>query len=352
MKHNLQKVEMKKLVYIVLSSENTIKNSIHAQIIGRLESDFSEIIIICYGKKYHKKEGRVTYISGKYRDWLRVIPQIKEPSLIYSNDYFLGGLMGLFLKKIKKVPLFIRIGSPWKYELTSPLALAKSIAVKITRPLVLQNSNYVIYNSKAIIQRRIRHQYQVVYNGIDTTLFRPMVVKKRDPQKLNLLYIGNLNIEKGLEYLLEAAKSLTDKINLSIVGDGPLLDTLKKKYPYAQFYGRIPKPEIPKAINQHDLLVLPTLVESFPNVLLEAMACGKAIIATNVFGIPEIVEDGREGFLIEPKNSRELKKKIEEFLHHPELAKKMGLCGIKTARLYDSKRQLEKIYQIISTIET
>ncbi|MBS3169499.1 glycosyltransferase family 4 protein [Candidatus Woesearchaeota archaeon] len=351
MRNNL-KEEKRKLVYTVLSSENTVRNSIHASIIQRLRPEFSEIIIICYGERYQKTEGNITYISGKYRDWLRAIPDIKELSLIYSNDYFLGGLMGVLLKKIKKVPLFIRIGSPWKYELTSPLALAKSIAVKIIRPLIIRNSDYVIYNSKAVVQQRVPHRYRVIYNGIDTTLFKPLEIERIDPKKLNVVYIGNLNLEKGLEYLFEATKGLTEKITLSIVGDGPLRKELTQKYPYAHFYGRIPQKEIPRTINQHDLLVLPTLVESFPNVLLEAMACGKPIIATNIYGIPEIVKDQQEGFLIKPKDSKELKEKIEDIMNHPEQARKMGLRGIETARLYDSKKQVEEMYQALLAIKT
>jgi len=260
--------------------------------------------------------------------------------------------MGVLLKKIKKVPLFIRIGSPWKYELTSPLALAKSIAVKIIRPLIIRNSDYVIYNSKAVVQQRVPHRYRVIYNGIDTTLFKPLEIERIDPKKLNVVYIGNLNLEKGLEYLFEATKGLTEKITLSIVGDGPLRKELTQKYPYAHFYGRIPQKEIPRTINQHDLLVLPTLVESFPNVLLEAMACGKPIIATNIYGIPEIVKDQQEGFLIKPKDSKELKEKIEDIMNHPEQARKMGLRGIETARLYDSKKQVEEMYQALLAIKT
>jgi len=308
---------------------------------------------MCYGDKYQKqeenhKEAKITYISGNFVDWIKAIKHLPKPSLIYTNDYFLGGLVGTYLKKKNKSPLFIRVGSPWVYELNSPIAIAKTIAVKIIRPFILKRADIVVYNSQAVVQKNIPHNFEMIYNGVDTNLFKPMKVKKIDQNKFNLIYIGNLNVEKGLNYLLDAVKDIFDKVNLSIVGDGPLLQQLQQKYPWVKFYGRIPREDLPKIINQHDVLVLPTFVESFPNVLLEAMACGKPVIATRVFGIPEMVQDGINGFLVQAKNSSEIKTAVKKFLQQPELVHQLGKNGRKIVEeKFKKEQQIQKIYKAI-----
>jgi len=336
----------KRLLYLTLSAERVLKNSIHSYILDELKKEF-EITILCYGDKYQKQEENITYISGNFVNWIKAIKHLNNISLIYANDYFLGGLIGAYLKKKHKISLFIRVGSPWVYEINSPIAIAKTIAVKIIRPFVLKRADLVIYNSQAVVQRNIPHNFEVIYNGVDTNLFKPMKIKPIS-QKLNLIYVGNLNVEKGLNYLLDAVKDISNQIHLSIVGDGSLLPSLQQKYPFAQFHGRIPREDLPKLINQHDVLVLPTFVESFPNVLLEAMACGKPVIATNVFGIPEMVQNNINGFLVPAKNSSEIKTAVEKFMQQPELVYQLGKNDRKIVEeKFKKEQQIQKIYNVI-----
>ena len=328
------------LLFMSLATQKTLENSIHSSILEMLERHFEKVIVFCRGKKYSIQKGNIHYWSGSFVNWWSYQKEIPKHTLIYINDFFIGGLFGVLLKKRKRSQLFLRAASPWVYELNSVSAILKTMLLKITKPIVIKNSDKVIYNSKSLVQHQYKHNYEVVYNGVDTHLFRPMNVPRISP-KLNLIFIGNLNPEKGLTYLFRAVEPIQDKVHLSIVGDGRLLQKYKKDYPFAKYYGRIEHHQLPEIINQHDVLVLPTFVESFPNVLLEAMACGKPVIATKVYGIPEMVQDEVTGFLTRPWNSTFLNRTIIHGLHNPDLLKAMGTAAreVVMANFYLSQQQ-------------
>ena len=84
---------------------------------------------------------------------------------------------------------------------------------------------------------------------------------------------------------------------------------------------------IPEILSAIDLLVSPSLWEGFPNVILEAMAAGKPVVATSVGGTPELVVDGTTGILVPPSDPDALSKAIGKLLENPELRKIMGIAG-------------------------
>jgi glycosyltransferase involved in cell wall biosynthesis len=171
----------------------------------------------------------------------------------------------------------------------------------------------------------------VIHNGIDYARFD---VKEDYREKLGLKgpvvgYIGRLEPHKGVEFLIKAAKNLDAQFLL--VGGGSDEARLKglvqklgleKK---VKFMGYLPYDEIPKYYASVDIVVYPTLYEPLGNVVLEAMAAGKPIVASNVDGIPEIFEDGT-GFLIKP-SEQELEEKLKVLLNDGKLRKQMGAKG-------------------------
>ncbi|MEW5896862.1 MAG: glycosyltransferase family 4 protein [Nanoarchaeota archaeon] len=343
----IKKNKKEDLLFISLSTKRTLQNSIHSYILDFLKTKFNNIFVFCWGKRFYQKEENLYYFSGNLLNWFFYLKKIPRINYVYINDFFIGGLFGVIIKKLRKTKLLLRCGSPWKYQLNSLSSIIKTGIVALTKPLVIKNCNKVVYNSRAIVQRQYKHNWGVVYNGVNTKWFRPMKVKKIS-NKLNLIFIGNLNKEKGLDFLFAAVQNLTDKVNLTIVGDGPLLKEYIQRYPFAKFIGRQSHSELPKIINQHDVLVLPTFVESFPNVILEAMACGKPVIATNVFGIPEMVENGVNGFLIPPKNSKAIREAINNFIENKNLIKIMVNNVRKLMEeKFEKKKQLLNLYNVL-----
>lgn len=146
--------------------------------------------------------------------------------------------------------------------------------------------------------------------------------------------VGRLTAVKGLETLLLAARHLLDenqKVRVVLIGDGPLRETLEARavelgirQNLALLGHREDTDELMQAV---DIYALPSLSEGIPMALLEAMAAGKPVAASRVGGIPEVVEDGVSGFLVEPSNPAEWAVKCRQLIRNPHMAQKMGLAA-------------------------
>jgi len=166
-----------------------------------------------------------------------------------------------------------------------------------------------------------------------------------------ILFVGRLSEEKGISVLLEAVALLKEKhpdMRLRIVGGGHLADKLKEQISglhiddivYLLGY-KSPK-EIAELYKQSSLVAVPSLCpDNLPTVCIEAMAVGRPIVASNLGGIPELVNHEKTGFLVPPNNVGALTGSIDRLLSDPELMQEMGSAGRKKAeREFD-----EKIYR-------
>ncbi|HID72235.1 MAG TPA: glycosyltransferase family 1 protein, partial [Thermoplasmata archaeon] len=202
---------------------------------------------------------------------------------------------------------------------------------------------------KEYIEMGVPEEKMVVMpNGVNHSLFVPMVEEeareklknylKQKGIELNLgeniiLFVGYLRKRKGVDYLVEAMPEVVKKhkdTTLFLVGEGILEKDLKRRAvelgirKNLVFISNVPHTQMPLFINASNLIVLPTLAEGRPNIVLEAMLCGKAVVATNVSGIPELITDGKEGILVEPRKKEQLSDAISLVLEDLELRKKLG----------------------------
>jgi len=192
----------------------------------------------------------------------------------------------------------------------------------------------------------IKRQYKVpekklvvIPNGIDVSKFKPMSVEDLR-EKLGLagekviVSVGAISKQKGFHLLLKILPDILREyknVRLIIVGTGPYLQKLKGMAVklgienHVIFAGRVSDEELPKYYNLADVFAFPTLrMEGLPLVVPEAMACEKPVIASRIGGIPTVIENNKDGILIEPGNLKELKERIMEVLRDEELAKKLG----------------------------
>jgi glycosyltransferase involved in cell wall biosynthesis len=133
-----------------------------------------------------------------------------------------------------------------------------------------------------------------------------------DPPEV--LFVGRLAPEKGIHELAEATRGL----NLVVAGDGPLRTLLPDAL------GFVPHEEVERLLARAAVVVLPSHREGLPMALLEAMAHGRAVVATPVGGIPSLVEDGRTGLLVPPGDAGALRAAIERLLADPGLRRRLG----------------------------
>jgi glycosyltransferase involved in cell wall biosynthesis len=134
-----------------------------------------------------------------------------------------------------------------------------------------------------------------------------------------VLFVGRLDPAKGIVELLEAFASLASRrpnLRLAFVGDGPGREQLRckvkdlRREDRVRLAGACPSEKVPQWLAAANVLALPSYAEGCPNVVIEALSCGRPVIATNVGGIPELVSE-KSGILVAPRDSRALARAID-----------------------------------------
>lgn len=193
--------------------------------------------------------------------------------------------------------------------------------------LVLTPSSYA---KSTLVQAGVQiDRIRVVPYGIDTSVFtRKKFRRERGP--LRLIFVGSLVQRKGLSYLFEAIRGLKagKQVELVLAGRGMRDDGLLRRYadvPFRVLWGA-PREQLVAELQAADLFVFPSLVESFAHVILEAMAVGLPILTTRHTAGPDLVEDGRMGFIGPIRNPEFLIEKIQWFLDNRDALAEMGLA--------------------------
>ncbi len=224
------------------------------------------------------------------------------------------------------------------------IALEK-IAAKFTdRIITLTKRGIDPYIERGI---GIRKQYKHIYNGIDVNAFTLKGLagadKKREELGLNsrqptAAVVGRLVPVKGHARLIEAFRKVVDTLPdaaLVVAGDGPLRGELVNRAKEIGLEANIKflgmRNDVAEIIAAVDLLVLPSINEGFGIVLIEAMALKKPVVASNVDGVPEIVDDDVTGLLAPPEDCGAFAAALIKLFNDKELAHKMGQKGFKKA---------------------
>ena len=116
------------------------------------------------------------------------------------------------------------------------------------------------------------------------------------------------------------------------------------------FRGQAGRRQVLEEMGRSDVLVLPSLFEGFGLVILEAMAAGLAVITTTNTGGPDMIEDGKEGFIVPAGNVEALREKMSYFIQNPEQASKMGQSSHQKARQYTWERYGKAYAEIIREV--
>ncbi len=179
----------------------------------------------------------------------------------------------------------------------------------------------------------------VLRNAVDINRFKPnngTKMRNKYGFKENetlLLFIGHLEPFKGIFELLDAFYEISKKnqnVKIIIIGEGHAEKKIKEtvaKYnlsDYITFTGKISPETIQNFYQMADIFVLPSYTEGLPLVVIEAMACGLPVVASCVGGIPEIVKNNINGFLVPPRNKEKLTQKLEFLINDEKLRKKFG----------------------------
>ncbi|UZD91703.1 glycosyltransferase family 4 protein [Cognatishimia activa] len=168
----------------------------------------------------------------------------------------------------------------------------------------------------------------IVHCGVDPKKYEG--AKPASGQKL--LFVGRLAAVKGLPILLQSMVDV-EGASLTVIGDGPDRGDLQAQTrdlglaDRVDFVGYKSQDDVAEALKNHDIFVLPSFAEGVPVVLMEAMATERPVITTQIAGIPELVENGVDGFLVPPGNTAALTEALKSLCADTKLQVKMGKSG-------------------------
>lgn len=293
---------------------------------------------------------------------LKAIKVSRKCALVHAQ-WIATGLIGILS----------RIFTGKKVVVTVRQIVNRGIIGKINK-FVLNNADFVIFNSSYTMNESLKisapKKHKLIWNSIDSEKFKKFSVQKLRKElgignKKVIFSMGLLVEKKGFSYLINAMPDVLkdDKeVVLIIAGSGKeekSLKTIVSKLALEKnviFTGTVDGQKTPEFYNLCDIFVLPSIVDSKGEtetlgvVLLEAMACEKPVIGSNVGGIPDII-DNKVGFLTEQKNSKQLSSKILYLLKNEKLRERLGKAGRKKVlNKFSSTHAANNIIKVYNSI--
>ncbi|MCK4448319.1 MAG: glycosyltransferase family 4 protein [Candidatus Marinimicrobia bacterium] len=291
------------------------------------------------------------------------IKLIRKEKIDVINSHWLlpQGLVGAICKKIFKIPHISTIHAAGLFGLEH-LPFKRKIAnfiVKNTDEIIVVSfyiGERLLHLISPELNKNTEKKLIILPMGIDVQSFQitnnkiELLSEYKISSKFNLLFLGRLGEKKGIPYLINAMPSIISQIedvNLIICGNGPLrkeLEQLVKSMnleKYVRFTGFVSNGEKIDYFHLADILIVPSIVaqsgdtEGLPVTILEGLAAGKPIIASDVSGVKDIIKDGYNGFLVEQKNPEQIEEKVLELFDDEELRVRFSKNALETAKNYD-----------------
>ncbi|MEO0933107.1 MAG: glycosyltransferase family 1 protein [Cyanobacteria bacterium J06641_2] len=295
--------------------------------VEHLQRNGNQVLVICPdGGMTEYKGAKIYGISGfplpMYPELTLALPRpaigevLEEfnPDIVYVVNPAVLGLAGIIHSKIHNIPLVA------SYHTHLPQYLQHyglGMLEGLLWELLKAGHNQAALNlctSTAMVEELTSHGIERVdlwQRGVDTELFHPSLtsdemrqhLSQNHPESPLLLYVGRLSAEKEIERIKPILEGIPEA-RLALVGDGPHREALEKYFSGTNtfFVGYLTGTDLASAFASADAFVFPSRTETLGLVLLEAMAAGCPVVAARSGGIPDIVTDGVNGYLFEPKS--------------------------------------------------
>jgi sugar transferase (PEP-CTERM/EpsH1 system associated) len=291
---------------------------------------------------------------------LRRLLKTHAPDIIHTHTYF-GNTLGRLAGILAGVPVkIVHVHGIYSHYRWPHYLMERSLSL-FTQQIVCCSKavRQFALTSEKISSRKVK----TIYNGIQIERFDVPINRFAIREALGLkekekviITVGSLRWVKGYKYFLESMVEVNKKkqdARCLIVGEGLLRRDLEEKVRClgldgcVQFLGL--RTDIPELLGCADIFVLSSLVEGLPLAVIEACAAGLPVIATDVGGVSEIIENGVTGILVPSKDIQALQQAIVTLLDDPEQARLMGEAGKRMARqkfsLEIMMRNIENLYQ-------
>jgi len=291
---------------------------------------------------------------------------IKDKNYDLSHSFFTVpcGFLSMVYCKWYKIPYIVSLRGADVPGYAERFSLIYKILIPLIKK-IWKNASYVISNSQGLkdlaIKSSSKQNIDIIHNGINIEEFKPDFSQKDNGRFIITPGASRITSRKGLEYLIEAVAMLAKKypqILLKIIGDGIERKKLEKQAAESGvknnvfFVGIVKHNEVNKYCQEADVFVLPSLNEGMSNAMLEALASGLPIIATDTGGSKELIKEGLNGFMIKIKDSDDIAEKLEKLIVNPELVKSMGAESRKIAENMSWKKVAQQYCDLYKQVKS
>jgi len=350
--------------------------------------------MLLLARNLNKEKYQVALICSKYKqldlwckEWASYGFSVHRIKVVHKHDPRTLGQMKQIMNREKPDLLHIHLWNPGACRYAFSAVNTKTTKILSTEhdpfPLTglknsfkkncLKKTDFTIAVSDANremllkLYPQVKNKISTVHNGIDLEEFRrplihfanqhKLLIRQKlfnaRPQDFVIISVAALHERKGLKYLLEAFAKVAEKkenAKLAIVGEGPERKNLEKLIKNLGIDNKVVltgvQSDIAKLLKSANLFVLPSIKEAFGLAVVEAMDAGIPIIGSNTGGIPEIIENGKTGLLVEPRDAQGLADKILELIESPPLCQKLTYVASHEVKKFDVMQMVKKTEKI------
>lgn len=316
---------------------------------------------------------RIGFALGAVRLGLRLNREARIDVFAVS-DPLISGIVGILLRAVTRKPLLVHLQSELINLEPGWMNATRSRAISFITRSVCRRADLVRCVSRSIARNVAAHGVpakKIVYlpTRVDLMRFAPeALAKQRQSARVDLgladrkvvLFAGTLTKRKGVDELVEVLPEIASRhpdVALLIVGEGILGTHLRERgrqlgvSDRLTFLGSTTHHDIPRLFAAADVLVLPSLNEGMPRVILEGLASGLPVVAADVGGVSEVVEDRRTGLLVPAGDRVSLAHALTEVLDDTEAARAWGLAGReKVKQGYERESNLREYARLVTSL--
>lgn len=269
---------------------------------------------------------------------------------VYKTNQPDGSWTAIIAGMLHRKPVVARAGYLWaQFHRQEGGTGFKATLIDRLQAFSFERADRIVLTTQAM-KEQVSQTYQVrkehiivIPNYVDTEKLCPLPTV--EPIKGRICYVGRLHARKNLDLLIQAVSQIPDA-SLVLIGHGEQQSELERlageHSAQVQFLGVLPHSQIPLEINRSEIFILPSSFEGHPKALIEAMACGVAVVGTDVEGIRQFIQHGKTGWLCQP-NLEGIRAALQELLAQPQLRAQLG----NNARQYALEHfALDKIVEL------
>ncbi|WEV48806.1 glycosyltransferase [Acinetobacter sp. ESL0695] len=277
-----------------------------------------------------------------------------KPDIVHIHSSFAGMICRIILFFFIRKPKIVYCPHAFSFLMDNS-SIKKSIYAWIEKILLI-NTDIVICTSE--YEKNISLQYKMPTNKLITiynSVLPPFHIEKvRNNYRNNLikvLFVGRLDHQKGVDILADIIKLVDDRFEFTIIGDSVVDRKLNEIFSFpVKKIGWVTKQELSKYYTQADVIIMPSRWESFGLVAVEANSYGKPVIATNCTSLPEIIENGKNGFLFKKDSASEAVSILNQ-LDIFKLKSMENECLKNYKDRFSTKVMLDKVFSLYSRLK-